>query len=421
MDGSKRTFFLVVSLCVFLAALGVSASRLVIRYTENFHKAQAAFQTLQSVASRSLALAGPSDEAWRSAAKKLYRNDDSVLVIALHAPGKGLLHMVPRSAPYLSGAPESATRSVEFLYPPQTVSRLSAVVGTSEGAPITLDLLYALLRQSDVYEAVRLGLMIAAAWTAFSLLVVTIAGLRRGASIYTPSPAAPAVAGPNVAESSSPDSEFDLYEEDFTLPEIPPIEPETGYPPVQPVPEAFSGDTQPSESVSAPPKGLFSSASGLGWEEYLAERLEAELSRAASFEQDLVLLRLSHEGVSRNSPAYGTLIKTLLEFFSFRDLAFEQGSSGLAVILPNMDSEHALRMAEEFLKKTTAMLRSEGNVRKYQKLFIGLSSRSGRLVDSGRLMTEAQAALDRARDADSRIVAFRADPNKYRAFLASRE
>lgn len=173
--------------------------------------------------------------------------------------------------------------------------------------------------------------------------------------------------------------------------------------------------------MPAHPKGLYSPESGLGWSEYLPERLGAELSRAASFEQDLVLLELSHEGISRESESYRVVLRILLEFFTFRDLAFEQGPFGLAVILPNIDSEHALRMAEEFLKKVTALLREEGGASDYRKLFMGLSSRSGRLVDAERVITEARAALTRAREeGDSRIVAFKADPNKYRSYIAAR-
>ncbi len=406
MDGSKRTLFLLASLCVFLAALGMSSVRLALRYSENLREAQSVFQSLRSAASRAVLQAGPGDETWRSLARETYRLDDSVLLVVLHAPGVGILHMVPGSAPYLGGSPRTASIPLDLYYPPQTVSRLSAVVGSSAGAPVTLELLYTLVRQRDVYEAARIGLITAAAWTALSLLLVTAAGLRRG----TPA-AATAVVSSDIAGPMLPD-------EDFQLPAIPP-EPES--PPLAPAaaPPARP-ETRPALTAGSP-KGLYSPESGLGWSEYLPERLGAELSRAASFEQDLVLLELSHEGISRDSASYRMILRILLEFFSFRDLAFEQGSTGLAVILPNIDSEHALRMAEEFLKKVTALLREEGSSQDYLKIHLGLSSRSGRLVDAQRVITEARAALGRAREeGDSRIVAFKADPNKYRSYIASR-
>ncbi|HOX12712.1 MAG TPA: hypothetical protein P5313_03165 [Spirochaetia bacterium] len=416
MDGSKRTLFLVASLAVFLAALGVSSVRLALRYSENLRKSQSVFETLSSAASRTLAQTGPQDEAWRTLVRTVYRNDDSVLLVVLHAPGTGILHMMPKSAPYLDGSPQTAPVPPELYYPPQTVSRLSAVVGSAAGSPVTLELLYSLARQRDVYEAARLGLILAAAWTALCLLSATAATLRSGSRTPAAVPASVSggpAPGPVVPGPVLPD-------EDFQLPEIPP-NPDGAADRGESGPSAPSRESPPPREPSGHPRGLYSPDSGLGWPEYLPERLGAELSRAASFEQDLVLMELSHEGISRGSPAYRVIIRILLEFFSFRDLAFEQDPAGLAVILPNIDAEHALRMAEEFLKKVTSILREEGASSDYRKIFIGLSSRSGRLVDSERVITEARAALTRAREeGDSRIVAFKADPNKYRDYIAAR-
>jgi hypothetical protein len=54
-------------------------------------------------------------------------------------------------------------------------------------------------------------------------------------------------------------------------------------------------------------------------------------------------------------------------------------------------------------------------------LCMGLSSRSGRPVNAERLMFEAEEALERAMmDPVSHIVAFKSDPEKYRAFMESR-
>jgi len=415
MDGSKRTLFLLASLCVFLAALGVSSVRLAVRYSENLRKAQSVFQSLRSAASRAVLQSGPSDETWRSLARETYRLDDSVLLVVLHAPGAGILHMVPGSAPYLAGSPQTASVPLELYYPPQTVSRLSAVVGSSASAPVTLELLYTLVRQRDVYEAARIGLVTAAAWTALSLLIVTVAGLRRAApavGAFDPPRPADTAASPGIVGPG-------FLDEDFLLPAIP-LEPESPTDPAPTEAPTARPEAHPT-GTAASPKGLYSPESGLGWSEYLPERLGAELSRAASFEQDLVLLELSHEGISRDSASFRVIIRILLEFFSFRDLAFEQGSTGLAVILPNIDSEHALRMAEEYLKKVTTILREENSSQDYLKIHLGISSRSGRLVDAQRVITEARAALARAREeGDSRIIAFKADPNKYRSFVASR-
>jgi GGDEF domain-containing protein len=163
------------------------------------------------------------------------------------------------------------------------------------------------------------------------------------------------------------------------------------------------------EAGGSPAGGLFSPLSGLGWESYLEARLDSELSRSASFEQDLSLLVIHEPGLSPEKPAYKALAAAIGDFFNFRDLAFERGPDGFSIILPNMDADHGLRMAEEFNRKLGG------------RLFMGLSSRAGRLVDAARLTHEAGAALARAAtEADSRIVAFRPDPDRYRIYLASK-
>jgi GGDEF domain-containing protein len=169
------------------------------------------------------------------------------------------------------------------------------------------------------------------------------------------------------------------------------------------------------------PAGLYSPSSGLGWESYMKERLDAEISRSASFEQDLSLLIFSYDGLSSQDEAYASIGKTIKGFFSFRDLAFERGDDGFSIILPNIDSSHALRMAEEFNKKLVFLAEGDFAELDLMPVYMGISSRAGRLIDAARLIDEASTALDRARyEKDSHIVAFRPDPDKYRQFLAAK-
>jgi GGDEF domain-containing protein len=105
----------------------------------------------------------------------------------------------------------------------------------------------------------------------------------------------------------------------------------------------------------------------------------------------------------------------VLDAFPLRDLAFEYDSSTVAVILPDKDLNHALQEAREFQPRTSA--RSAMSI----QLSIGLSARNGRLVSSNRLLSEAAQALKQAESSEGgSIVAFRADPDKYRAAIAAR-
>jgi PleD family two-component response regulator len=83
-----------------------------------------------------------------------------------------------------------------------------------------------------------------------------------------------------------------------------------------------------------------------------------------------------------------------------------------------MDVDHALRMSEELHKKLALMFRSQ-TANGSTDIHIGLSSRAGRLVDADRIIGEAMAALSKAKqDGGARIIAFRPDPEKFRAYLA---
>jgi len=53
-------------------------------------------------------------------------------------------------------------------------------------------------------------------------------------------------------------------------------------------------------------------------------------------------------------------------------------------------------------------------------LCIGISTRSGRLIEAKRLMLEASSALEKAlNDPHSRVIAFKSDPEKYREYIKS--
>jgi len=169
------------------------------------------------------------------------------------------------------------------------------------------------------------------------------------------------------------------------------------------------------------PKGLYDENSGLCWESYLRDRLGAELQRAASFEQDLVLLLTTWDNVKTDNADYGLFTQTISEFFNFRDLSFAFGSDGVAVVLPNVDVDHAIRQTEELIKKLTFIIQGRTDRLEYLEIFMGLSSRSGRIVDADRMIAEALVALKKARgERDTHIMAFRPDPEKYRSYLTNR-
>lgn len=169
------------------------------------------------------------------------------------------------------------------------------------------------------------------------------------------------------------------------------------------------------------PRGLYTPLLSVSWEDYTKERLEAELHRSASFEQDLTVMIIAFPGLSFS--AYPELFKQIADqivaFFTFRDLIFEWKNHGFCILLPNIDLDHSFKMAEEFRNKLFSKINAP--ILQQIQLGIGLSSRSGRLLDPDRLLLEASRALEKAlEDKKNPIVAFKSDPERYRAYLANK-
>jgi hypothetical protein len=176
--------------------------------------------------------------------------------------------------------------------------------------------------------------------------------------------------------------------------------------------ESYAGH----EDLADTPRGLYSPRSGVGWEDYAQERLEAELHRCASHEQDLVLAAAAFADTDGTDDAqYRQFAETAVDFFGARDLVFENGARGITVILPNTGLDAGLARTEEFRRRLAAEFGGGAAFR------AGISARSGRLVDAERLAFEAGEALNKARaDPAAAVIAFKSDPEKYRAFLRSR-
>ena len=176
-------------------------------------------------------------------------------------------------------------------------------------------------------------------------------------------------------------------------------------------------DGQESVAPLAEGQGLFSPASGFGWESYLDARLESELVRAASSEQDLSLAIIKIPGMTKESPYYGNVCQALLDFFQFKDFVFEYKEDGFAAIIQGKGVDQALHSAEILHSNLKGALAKAGQ--QDAKPQIGLSSRSLRLISAERLKNEAeQALLHAVEDPDAPIIAFRVNPEKYRSFIS---
>ncbi len=167
------------------------------------------------------------------------------------------------------------------------------------------------------------------------------------------------------------------------------------------------------EESSGQPAGLFSPVSGFGWEQYLNERLEAELVRAASSEQDVSLLVLRIFGLSRSNSLFSRVAGILTSEFQCRDMIFEYGDDACACIIPSATLDETMQTAERLYADVRTALEGTGC-----KICIGISTRMTRILPASRMLEEADTAARKAEEEERLpIVAFRANPDKYRDYV----
>jgi len=168
----------------------------------------------------------------------------------------------------------------------------------------------------------------------------------------------------------------------------------------------------------AGPKGLYSKRSNIGWEEYTKDRLDSEIHRCSSTEKDLSLILLEFTDLT-NDDMFKQSTEEAVSFLSSRDLLFEHTRWGIAAILPGTSLETAISKSEKYYQHILEKFPRGYN--SSSSICIGITSRSGRLLNASRLMLEAREALRKAKsDPKSPIIAFKSDPEKYREFIRTK-
>ena len=176
-------------------------------------------------------------------------------------------------------------------------------------------------------------------------------------------------------------------------------------------------DIIPSEIVSENPQGLFSPESGFGWESYLNTRLDNELVRASSSEMDLSLFLIKLDGMERKGELFEKISEVLINAFQFKDMIFEYKEDCLAAIKTNTTIDEAIPLADQIHSEISKVLKDTDI-----KCLIGLTSKTIRMINSERLIKEADAALEHSiSDAASPITAFRANAEKYMKFVDQKD
>jgi GGDEF domain-containing protein len=424
--------FSIVCIVATMGAVISVAYRVIASDAAGRNAAKADFEGLRSVLAYVKSPSDLADPGLRARLAARYEASSALLLVDVYERDLGDRWRIPSDSPYL---PPGSGASPSPVHPPASTILLSAPLKGDSSGRLAVDALYTSLSQVEAFEPFRDALICLGAFLALAAVTLAIIsggeGMRAVKAEAETKGAEPSVAPSDFAaeaahyqyetlaaeaerNQAAREEEFDIPLMDYGLAiKTPPKD--------LSVNEADPKEEAPTAAEAGEPAGLYSPASGLGWESYTLERLNAEISRSASFEQDLSLLVCSYDGLTSQDAAYRSIGEAIKGFFSFRDLAFERGDDGFSVILPNIDSSHAIRMAEEFFKKLVFLADGDYAELELLPLYMGISSRAGRLVDADRLTTEASSALEKARyEKDSHIVAFKPDPDKYRLYLASK-
>ena len=166
-----------------------------------------------------------------------------------------------------------------------------------------------------------------------------------------------------------------------------------------------------SDNAEGSPSGLFNPITGLGWESYLDTRLENEINRAISSEIDISVFIINIPDMERNSEESKKVSDYLTLQFQFKDLLFEYKNDSIVAIKISMNLDDALNFADKIHAEISQIIEQKD-------CYIGISTRSIRIVSGERLLNEAWAAVEHAKqEEDSPIIAFRVDAERYRQFL----
>lgn len=159
-------------------------------------------------------------------------------------------------------------------------------------------------------------------------------------------------------------------------------------------------------------KNIYSEITGISKEISLITKLENDLVHATSSEQDLSLFIIKIPGLIYSNEETKQIVNILLQQFLYRDTIFEFENDGFAVIKSDMTIEAAEEKAD-LIYKNIQELNLENPA------FIGISSRSIRMLSADRLIKEAKEALNHAIEAkdESPIIGFHVDVEKYREYI----
>ncbi|MBD5412799.1 MAG: hypothetical protein HDR51_08670 [Treponema sp.] len=168
-----------------------------------------------------------------------------------------------------------------------------------------------------------------------------------------------------------------------------------------------------SEASTNEAQKIFSVSTGFCLQDQLQTRLDAELVRCGASELDLSLFIVKITNSEISEEIAKKIGDCILGKIQFRDCIFEHGKNSFAIIIPEIEIEQAEDFAEELYNDIAKIIDNTD-----AECFIGISSKTMRVISPNILITEAEEALEHAtKDGKSKIIGFHVDIEKYRQFI----
>lgn len=154
-----------------------------------------------------------------------------------------------------------------------------------------------------------------------------------------------------------------------------------------------------------------SPVTGLLLQSELGHNLDDTIEKGKS-QATLAIVKIN--GLDRGNTISGNIASILKNDCSDATI-FEYNADSYALVLPDRDLQETVDSFEKIYNKIEDYLKDSNAT---NEVSVGISSASGRSIKADRIILEADQALQYAsQDRDSAIVAFRANPERYKEFI----
>jgi len=410
----------IVALIILVCAVLWFSYSIALEIRKGSEEAERSFSWISRTTELSALTDGFMSEAFVQRLTLICRQSRSLAALSLTGPA-GMVYSWPQSSPYLVSNEfgDPAVRDTSLF---MRAFSSSIEVSDGSGSPVVMTAVVYVLHPTTIFAASRITFLVTLALVLVTFIVIIVVTPAHQESQdtstihFTPF----TLEDDDTAvsfDNFSPDYAYEQKDEEAAISDsLIPEETSDNQEIVQAHQE--KDDSPTDSSCLSSPEGLFPPITGIGWEQYLKERLDAELVRAASSEQDLALLIMRVSGMVRTDLVSRKIAQILLETFKFRDMIFEYGCDGFAGIMQNVNLDQAMKIADGLYADIDSLLMEMGFE---GEITVGITTRTARLIPAGRMIEEAVSAARKAvEEPNLPIVAFRANPEKYRSYVAEK-